>query len=185
MAASLKVARARRRPRAVWDDAVDKAAERMQDLASRFTEGELNGAEYELGMRSLVKSLHMGAVAVGSGGIDKVTPTDLRRLGPLLRDEYKFLRRRVAAFESGGATAAQVVATVPGYAKQARSTFENKRREKAAPEFTKERWVRHNDDSCPGCVRQGSRGVLPRGVYPPHGSQDCGGSCLCTVELVS
>jgi hypothetical protein len=183
MSRALKVARRAPSARDVWDEALERAAARMEQLTAEFAAGRASEAEYVLEMRRLVKSLHMGGLAVGSGGVARVTATDLRRLGPLLRDEYRHLARKVGRIQAGERPAEQEARMAAGFARQARSTFENARREKAPARYTHERWVRHNDDSCPGCIRQGGR-VLPRGMHPPHGSLDCGGNCLCTIELV-
>jgi hypothetical protein len=176
----------------------------MEDLMSRLAEGEISDAEAEIGMRALVKSLHMGGLAVGSGGVDKVTKRDLARIGPVLREEYRFLRRRITTFTlyqeylaNGGdpeeyerkyklpkVTPAQLVATVPGYAQRALTTYENAKREKAPAALTHARWELNAGESCPGCTEQHARGVQPRASFPPHGSQECEHHCKCELVLV-
>lgn len=175
--------------RAVVDEMVAKAGDRMQDLASRFTEGSLSEAEYVTSMRDLVKALHMGSTAIGRGGVAQVTKRDLSKLGPLLRDEYKALQRRVGQFEAGEASAAQVVATVRGYANKAAGTYENAKVDSAkAGGHTEIRRLLHANESCtaangvPGCVEEHARGWHDISTFVRLGACVCSGNCRCSTE---
>ena len=170
----------RRTARDVWETTLARATERMQVLTERFTAGAIGEAEYVLEMRGLVKSLHMGALAVGSGGVDAVTARDLRRLGPLLRDEYRHLARKVGRIQGEERTASQEIASVSGFADRALGTFENAR-VAAASDDARGRWTLHAAESCDGCEAQAARGVQPIKDFPPHGSQPCGSRCRCEI----
>lgn len=198
MSAPARTIRKRRTPRAVWDTTTEKAVARARSLALRFAAGRISGAEYEIELRTLIKSLHMGALAAGSGGRRNVTQSDLSRLGPLLRDEYGHLRRRVAGFEAyreyladGGdpakydgarVTPAQLAGTVRGYVEAAIGTFERAKVERA-PVGARGRWVPHSGESCEDCKAQNDRGEQPVTAFPLHGSLACGPHCKCEVLI--
>src|SRR4051812_34867018 len=115
MIARLRVLKAApRAPRDVWAEVVDRAGSRMSTLTERFIAGDVSEAEYVLAMRSLVKSMHMGALAVGSGGIENVPPRELSRLGSLLREEYKYIARKVGRIQSDEVNADEEIRRVVG-----------------------------------------------------------------------
>ena len=184
MSARLRAVPSRANARAVWDAAVAKAGDRMQELTARFASGALTEAEYVLEMRALVKAMHMGALAAGSGGRRRVTSRDLARLGPLLRDEYGHIARKVGRMQAGERPVEHEVRTVRGYADHALLTYRNAAVRRGAPKrLTHARWVLHAGENCEGCERQNARGVQPRTAFPPLGSQPCGSHCKCEIVL--
>lgn len=186
MSALRIAAKAARTDRDVWDDVVAKAAARMEGLTAKFAAKDITEAEYVLDMRRLVKSLHMGGLAVGSGGIERVTAKDLRRLGPLLRDEYKYLARKVGRIQADPDALDAELLTVGQYANRARGTYENAA--VAASGHKEVRRLIHSNESCtagdgrPGCEEQAARGWHSAATFVPIHSCRCGSACRCTVE---
>ena len=158
----------------------------MEALTSRWLDGGLSEADYTLAMRELIKALHMGGVAAGRGGIKNVTKSDLSRLGPVLRDEYRFLTRRIGQYQAGEASREQVLATVGNYALHARGAYENTH--VRASGATEVRRVLHAGESCrarggkPGCVEQAARKWHDVKTFVPINDCACGSACRCTVE---
>lgn len=186
MSARLKAVVRTRAARDVWDDAVAEAGERMKVLTRRFAAGALTEADYVAEMRALVKAVHMGAAAVGSGGIPAVPASELRRLGPVLRDEYRHLRRKVGRIQTGATSIEQELATVGQYANRARGTFENVA--VRASGHTEVRRIIHSGESCtagdgrPGCEEQAARGWHDVRTFVPIHKCRCRSACRCTVE---
>lgn len=197
-------AKARRTPRDIWGDAVSAGAERVTETARRFVLGQMSEAEAMLDLRATVKALHMGAVAVAAGGQANVTAKDLRRLGPILRDEYKFLTRRLssftayqeylanggdpAAYDGQAVSAAQVLATIGQYANRARGTFENHTvRLGIAAGMTEVKRVLSPGENChasphaKGCAEESARGWHDVKTFVPIGRCTCGSACNCRV----
>lgn len=193
------------RVRAIWSNALERAADKMQTTMLSLARGEITEAEAALALRPLVKALHMGGLAVGTGGRTQVTARDLRRIGPVLRDEYRHLRRRLSSFTAyqeylaGGGlpeaytgqrvTPAQLVASVPGYAKRARGTMETARvwAARRAGHTEVRRILRHGKNChktgrTPGCVEQAGRKWHSIDTFVPIGNCACRSECNCIVE---
>lgn len=162
------------------DGVADGLGLEMRGMAERFTAGEINEAEYVLGMRTKIREAHTGALALAKGGRAQVTTRDMQRLGATLRQEYQYLNLRIGQFNTEGASAAQLVGSVDGYAQKMRATYENERGRIEAETKDLERWIRHASDSCPGCIEQEARGWVAIGELPQIGSQQCRSSCRCS-----
>jgi hypothetical protein len=65
----------------------------MRELAKQLQAGEISRVEWLIAMKARVKALHLAHAAVAAGGLDKLTPSDLGRLGAAVRRQYEFLRR--------------------------------------------------------------------------------------------
>lgn len=165
----------------------DRAASHMQDLAARVGADEISLAEYELGLRDLVRDAHLTALATAKEGWENVTRRDLGRLGATLRKEYGFLRRRVLKLENGEISAAQLAATVAQYSNAARATFEDEwgsiqDRRGARSERLVKGGTETSCDGTNSCDADQDRGWVPRGTLGRVGSRACKGACGCHFE---
>lgn len=195
--------------REIWGSVVERGAAKARTVMTGLVENGLTEAEAALALRRLVRALHMGGAAVGLGGVARVESADLARLGPVLRDEYRHLLRRLSSFTAyreylaGGGdpttykgarvTPAQLVATVGGYANRARGTMENARLWAAKRAgHTEVRRILRPGENChavgtgkkrtPGCVEEHKRGWHSIDTFVPIGKCACGSACNCGVE---
>jgi len=70
--------------RSMFVDEVDSLAERMYV-------GEISIGQWEEQMRGLIRELHASVAAIGKGGWDQMTPADWGRIGPVVKEQYRYL----------------------------------------------------------------------------------------------
>jgi hypothetical protein len=63
------------------------------DLAERMYVGDISIGQWEEQMKKAIRELHTSVAAIGKGGWDQMTPADWGRLGPILKEQYKYLHR--------------------------------------------------------------------------------------------
>lgn len=68
----------------IFNDEVDTLAERM------YT-GEISIGQWEELMKKQIRELHSSVAAIGKGGWDLMTPADWGRLGPQMKEQYRYL----------------------------------------------------------------------------------------------
>lgn len=68
----------------IFDDEVSK-------LASSVYTGDISIGEWEESMRRLIREVHSSVSAINKGGWGEMTYQDWGRLGPLVKEQYKYL----------------------------------------------------------------------------------------------
>jgi HK97 family phage portal protein len=199
-------------PKAAVDAAVDEAVkasrEVMAGYADRLISGDWSLVDYQLAMRDEIKTMHAASIATTRGGWRNLTPQDRGRAAKRIQEQYKYLDQSCRDFAKGRLEGA----LKPGqegydklihgrpldgtarssskmYASSARSAFSEADYEaqkdvsEAQVDTHEERWIRHAEDSCSGCVGQADRKWVPLGALPPIGSQQCKTNCLCSKSV--
>lgn len=163
-----------------------RTADKMQDIMRGLAAGDLSGAEAEIALRQFTKDAYLTNAAAARGGWARVAPEDLSRAGGYLREQYAYLRRRVAGVESGEVKAEDAVRTVRGYAEGAKRMFEQtfQREQSAAEGVVEGRRVLHAEESCDDCVRLARVPWGPLAEVQPVGvGTECGGKCRCEIVV--
>ena len=70
--------------KAMFIDEVDAVVERMYV-------GEISIGQWEEQMRALIRELHASIAAIGKGGWDQMTFADWGRIGPIVKEQYRYL----------------------------------------------------------------------------------------------
>src|SRR5262249_32413661 len=73
----------------------ESVQESLRGHAADFREGRINRGEWELRMRSDIKSMHMASASIGYGGSSQMGLSELGRTGSILREQYGYLSQMV------------------------------------------------------------------------------------------
>jgi len=150
----------------------------MRELAKQLQAGEISRVEWLIAMKSRVKALHLAHAAVAAGGMDKLTPSDLGRVGAAVRRQYEFLRRWEA---EGLPVDGRFIARAELYAGAAYGTFSDLERIKhKAVGYTEAKRVLGIAEHCSDCLEWADK-WLPIDVIPPIGASVCRTRCKCTI----
>lgn len=60
-------------------------------LAEQLFVGEISIGQWEEQMRQSIRQVHASCAAIGKGGWDEMTPADWGRLGPVVKEQYRYL----------------------------------------------------------------------------------------------
>lgn len=63
----------------------------VDTLAEQLYTGEVSIGQWEESMKRLVREMHTSAAAIGKGSWEDMTPADWGRLGPVLKNQYRYL----------------------------------------------------------------------------------------------
>jgi hypothetical protein len=150
----------------------------MRELARQLRDGEISRVEWVIAMKARIKALHLMHAAVAAGGLDKLTPADLGRVGAAVRRQYEFLRRWDA---QNLPVDGRFIARAELYAGAAYGTFSDLERIKhKAAGYTEAKRVLGIAEHCPDCLEWANK-WLPIDVIPPIGASVCRTNCRCTI----
>lgn len=193
---------------AAVDEAVEASREVMAGYADRLISGDWSLVDYQIAMRDEIKAMHAASIATTRGGWRNLTPQDRGRAAKRIQEQYKYLDQSCRDFAKGQ----QPGALKPGqegydklihgrpldgtarssskmYASSARAAYGEadydaaKDAAEAQAETHEERWIRHAQDSCNGCIHQAGRGWVELGELPEIGSQTCRTNCKCSKSV--
>ena len=63
----------------------------VENLAERVFTGEVSVGQFEESMKKLIRELHTANAAIGKGGWNEMTWQDWGRLGPIMKEQYRYL----------------------------------------------------------------------------------------------
>lgn len=153
-------------------------------LTSQLREGNISLGVWQTQIRAIIKDLHVGAMMLGSGGRDMMTPQTRGAVGGHLSREYRALNSLALRIQSGDQRLDGTLwRTVRHYIRAARKTFYDAIRRRMGPMgFDMERSVRTAAErSCGSCIHEESRGWVPIGTLVPIGDRTCRRNCLCLM----
>jgi hypothetical protein len=67
-------------------------ADPAKALAEALRGRQVSLADWEVGMRRVVKNTHLNAIALERGGWANMTPADYGRAGQIIREQYGYLK---------------------------------------------------------------------------------------------
>lgn len=177
---------ARQRVNSLVEAQVNRAEERLGNIVQSLFAKEIAPGVAQDMMRDELRRLSLQEIALGKGGMDKLTFRDYGRAGNQLRDTYQRMTMLTRDVEAGTVSVPQAMQRVRGYVGEARKDFYVTQRETMAATGRKfEQRRRLNPaEHCRGCIRYASMGWRPLGQLPEPGSGDtpCGIYCRCTME---
>ena len=140
-------------------------------------------AEWRGAMQAEMRTLHSAATALAYGGTAQLTPSRRGRLGARLRQQYDYLSAFALDYAQGRLSPAQAQARAQLYGVAVHAAFATARGEAAHDRgATHERNVLGPaEHSCPGCLAETARGLVPLGELVPVGQRQCVMRCLCSL----
>ena len=170
--------------RAVVDQVVDAASERMAVASERLLAGEISLGAWQAQMQAEIKLAHTSAAILAHGGAEQMTPERWGAVGRQIRDEYAFLREFAEQIADGRQPLnGQLVARARQYGQAARGQFERiRRRQMRELGYTEERSVLAPAEHCRQCVAQSEKAWSEIGSLVAVGRRTCLVNCRCRME---
>lgn len=166
------------------DAAIDNSSKQVRALTEQLRAGTVSLADWQLGMAREVKSAHLASAALAKGGWAEMSPADFGRVGPLVKEQYRFLAGFAADVASGKQ---RLDGTLPRraemYIQAGRGTYHViEQREQRGRGMTEERNILYPGDSCEGCLAEEARGWVGIGELVPIGARICLTRCRCSIN---
>lgn len=169
--------------RKALEGALANAQWRGRNLSQQLRAGEVSLADWQQGMRRIIKQVHLYSAAVAAGGWAQMTYTDFGNLGPVIRFHYGRLQAFAQAIEAGYPLMGRFMSRVELYLLAGRGSYWMQAAKLAKGQgMTHERNVLHPADHCAECVTQTGLGWVPIGTLVPVGARTCLSRCKCTIE---
>lgn len=185
--------------RNMLDRSLREAEGNMVRLSEQLRNRQISLAQWQLGIRDQIKTIHITSYALERGGWQNMTPADYARIGRLLHNpsaktpdewgQYQYLRRFAKDIESGKALDGHFLQRVKLYAQSGRQTYH--RAEHLLMRslgFDQERSLLNPADHCTdqegprgGCVEQAELGWQELGTMTPIGKRNCLANDRCSV----
>src|SRR4051794_18174699 len=83
----------REKVRGLIDALTETVQKDAKSIASKFERGDITLAQFEIEMRSLLKSGHIIAASIGRGGRARLTQADWGRVGYKIKWQYGYLSK--------------------------------------------------------------------------------------------
>lgn len=172
-------------------DANDDAA---RALARALRNHEVSLADWELGMRRIIKNTHLNAIALERGGWSNLTPRDFGRAGQIIREQYGYLRDFAKEIERGVTGAPGKIQRLDGtldwranlYSEAGRNTFYRSMHANMKVEITHVQSVLHARDNCRECLELAGRWFrIGDPAYKLPGNRLCLHNCRCSENFAA
>jgi hypothetical protein len=177
----------RARVRGLIDDLTERVQRDAKNLAVKFESGSINLAEFEIGMRELLKSGHIIASSIGRGGLERMTLSDWGRVGSKIKWQYQYLARFARKIEQGRISKVLTANRAQLYASSLHISFYNSvsKEGQKGPEDDrpKVRRILNAQESCPDCEHYAGLGWIDADEMPELGELQCGDYCKCDLEF--
>lgn len=156
-------------------------------LATSLKNREISLADWELGMRRMIKATHINAVSLERGGYANMRQSDWGRVGAIVREQYGYLKRFAGQIASGEQKlTGHFVQRATLYSAAGRNSLYRSKQANLRPGITHQRSIRTARDSCWQCIELHGR-VFRIGdpSFPLPGRRVCNHQCKCHLEYLS
>lgn len=155
----------------------------MRTASVMLREGKINLEDWQIAMRHSIKRTHLHSAAAAAGGWEQMRATDFARLGPILREQYAYLRNFAVQIEKGLPLGGGFLARVELYGEAARGTYHylEELLEMEAGR-TQYRNRLRPAEHCSDCVAATQAGWVKIGTLTPIGQRRCRVRCKCYFE---
>jgi hypothetical protein len=166
------------------DIMIDIETVKARQLAQNLRDGKLSLVEWQIGMASQLKALHVAMGLSANGGLQNTSAASLGYIASLMKTQYQYLRMFVQEVKSGkqplNGTLVQRAAL---YTQAARTTYEQVvQRAARNGGSTEELSVLGLADHCRECVQEAAKKWSPIGSLIPIGQRLCKANCHCRKE---
>ena len=154
-------------------------ADPAKALAEALRGRAVNLADWEIGMRRVVKNTHLNAIALERGGWANLTPSDYGRAGQIIREQYGYLK----GFANDIASGKQRLDGTLGvrahlYSQAGRNSYYRSKAENISDRVTHQRSIRGKRDSCWQCVELDRKVFrIDDSSFPLPGRRVCNHNC--------
>jgi len=166
------------------DAVIETSEKRMRTAARNFNDGKINLPAFQIEMRDLLKSTHIIAGTIATGGKAQMLAKDWGEVGRGLKEQYKFLNNFARQISQGRVSAAQIENRARSYAASGRVAYERKvmimQTDNAETKLA--RRVLSVAEHCQPCVSWARKGFVAIETLPPLGSLTCRSHCRCRFE---
>ncbi len=172
------------------ESVIETTRREMQTISRSLADGEITLAQWQLGMRDRIRTVHIASAALAKGGWAQMSAADWGFVGSQIKAQLRFLRKFALEIESGKASLHRLDGAINGnflqrvdlYGNSGITTYHNvRRREARAAGYNRE--ARRLDPNvkqhCACCVSQARRGYQPIGILIPIGGCECTTKCRC------
>ena len=159
-------------------------ADPAKALAEALRGRQLSLADWEVGMRRVVKNTHLNAIALERGGWANMTPADYGRAGQIIREQYGYLKGFAADIASGKQRLDGTLGVrAKLYTQAGRESFYRSKQANLQPGIDMVRSIKHARDSCRDCeYLNGKWFKVGDPAYSLPGRRQCNKNCRCTEE---
>lgn len=160
-------------------------ADQAGALVGLLVEKRLTVADWELAMRSVIKTNYIQQYVLAKGGLSNMTQADWGRIGGYLKDQYRYLHRFAQEIAAGRLSPGQIEMRARMYMHAAREAFEKVMQMNARDVGMEEEvWVLGEAEHCQDCVGFAAQGWQPIGTFPipGAGATQCLTNCQCHKE---
>ena len=156
-------------------------ADPARALAEALRGRQVSLADWEVGMRRVVKNTHLNAIALERGGWANLTPSDFGRVGQIVREQYGYLKGFAADIASGKQRLDGTLGVrAKLYTQAGRETFYHSKHANLSAGVDMVGSVRSARDSCSECVSlDGKWFRVGDPAYKLPGQRICMKSCRC------
>ena len=172
--------------RAELDRYLDASDDAARALARALRNREVSLADWELGMRRLIKNTHLNAIALERGGWANMRPQDYGRAGQIIREQYGYLKQFGLDIASGKQ---RIDGTLDFraklYTEAGRNTWYRSHAANMTTAVTHQRSIRGKRDSCWQCMDLDRRVFrIDDPTFPLPGRRVCLANCGCHLEYM-
>jgi len=161
-------------------------ADPAKALAEALRGRQVSLADWEIGMRRVIKNTHLNAVALERGGWSNMTPADFGRVGQIVREQYGYLKGFAADIASGKQRLDGTLGVrAKLYSQAGRNSYYRSKAANMSGGVTHQRSIRGKRDSCWQCVELDGRIFrIDDTSFPLPGRRACNHNCGCHVEYL-
>ena len=155
-------------------------------LAEALRGRQVSLADWEVGMRRVVKNTHLNAIALERGGWANMTPADYGRAGQIIREQYGYLKGFAADIASGKQRLDGTLGTrAKLYSQAARTSLYKSKAANMSGGVTHQRSIRSARDSCRQCLDLDRKVFrIDDTSFPLPGQRICRANCQCHLEYL-
>lgn len=163
--------------------------QQARQLATDLRAGNVSLAEWQQGMKEMIRNVHYANVAAASGGVRNMTNVERGRVGGYVANQLRYLRRFANQIASGEQPLNGVVdRRCDMYAQAGRGSYYDERRAATAQRYPGKRLIvksnRAPGDSCDDCISLDGRWFsIDDPNYKPIGKRVCLTACRCSEEI--
>lgn len=166
------------------DAALQNNAAAARDLASQLRAGAIGVDEWELMMRSIVKSTQLYSSAAARGGWATMDARAFGLVGQRVRTQYAFLAKRAEQIVNGLPLDGAFLQSTTLYAKAAGPAYIAARADVVGRNgFDEIATDLHPAEHCEECIAEAARGFVKVGTEVPIGQRTCGHNDRCTARF--
>ncbi|MFB2768576.1 hypothetical protein ACE1AT_04690 [Pelatocladus sp. BLCC-F211] len=165
------------------DAEINRLEVRLKGHARLLAQNKIDIAEFQIRMAQTLKESHLRNMAIGAGGVKRLTPTHYGKIGAQLKKQYRYLNKFGQDLAEGKLTKEQTIRRAGMYAKSARTSFfEGEFTSRGKYGFYAKRLLDPQAQHCSSCISfQRLQWTPIQNVTPPGVDCECGGRCRCRL----